>query len=60
LLLLLVKLDNIKKSLDKWEIIYSFEDFIHVLNIWLSVSINPSLSFPEVINEINKIYNSYQ
>ncbi len=60
LLLLLAKSDNIKKSIDKWEMIYSFEDFIHVLNTWLSSSLSISSSFSDIISELSGMYNSWE
>lgn len=60
LLLLLAKSDNIKRSLDNWEIIYSFEDFIHVLNTGLNTSISINSSFYDITTELSNIYNKWE
>ncbi len=57
LLLIMAKSGNIEKSLEKSESYYSKEDFVYVLNTWLQSSISEKLSFPEIIGEVDKIYN---
>jgi hypothetical protein len=58
LLLLLSKAENIHRSLEEWEIIYSKTDFIHVLNSWLNTELGNDIPFVDIKSELNNIYQS--
>lgn len=55
---LIAKSDNIEKSLDLGEFLYSKNDFIYVINTGLSVDLKMNLDFEQVRFQINKIYNA--
>lgn len=55
---LIAKSDNIEKSLDLGEFIYSKNDFIYVINTGLKASLGQDLNFDQIRLQINRIYNS--
>lgn len=56
---LIAKSVSIEKSLNKGELFYTKPNFIYIINEGLNASLNNSLNFDEVRDEVNKIYNGF-